>query len=105
MRALVLWLGLALVGANLMINRQGSILVGLLNAPGQKPASGGGTTGGGANPITGDCSPKKGDVKVPLPGGLHMIWRPTSISGGGHPANPSALDTLNGQLIGPCGGG
>ena len=52
--------------------------------------------GGTRLTVTTDCTVRKGDTKLPIPGGnRYFIWRP--IGGG-------LLGQINGQLLGPCGG-
>ena len=46
--------------------------------------------------ISTDCTVRKGDTKMPIPGtNRYMIWRP--IGSG-------VLGQVNGKLLGPCGG-
>lgn len=54
-----------------------------------------GTVKVGPAVVTTDCTVRKGDTKLPIPGtNRYMIWRPIGSGWFGQ---------LNGQLLGPCG--
>lgn len=60
------------------------------------------TAGGTSARVTTDCTVRKGDTVIAIPGGggTYRIWRPVCPYKGA----PGFLCFTNGQLLGPCGG-
>ena len=86
MNRVVLWVGIALVAANLLISKQGSALWGVVKTGGESASSSAPSSGGGtAAPIVG--LPKLGGAPLPnlTPGGPLVL--PNYGAGGTAPQN------------------